>query len=154
MRLFFEALIGILLIILKYNIKISLNLWKKRKRYDIITLDYNRIPKSCFRARECGDLYSISRKVGFPMTKTTETVKKYTMPCIAMRDTVAFPEVPITLEVARQITKFCYLPCHLKRYRHFGKSNGIAHRDTRHGVFFYCFCCFCHGKSHLSGYTI
>lgn len=39
------------------------------------------------------------------MTKTTETVKKYTLPCIAMRDTVAFPEVPITLEVARQITK-------------------------------------------------
>ena len=39
------------------------------------------------------------------MTKTRETVKKYTLPCIAMRDTVAFPEVPITLEVARQITK-------------------------------------------------
>lgn len=39
------------------------------------------------------------------MTKTTETVKKYTLPCIAMRDTVAFPEVPITLEAARQITK-------------------------------------------------
>lgn len=39
------------------------------------------------------------------MTKITEKVKKYTLPCIAMRDTVAFPDVPITLEVARQITK-------------------------------------------------
>ena len=48
MRLFFDALIGILLIILKYNIKIFLNLWKKRKRYDIIILDYNRIPKNYF----------------------------------------------------------------------------------------------------------
>lgn len=39
------------------------------------------------------------------MAKTTETIKKYTLPCIAMRDMVAFPEVPITLDVARQITK-------------------------------------------------
>ena len=57
MRLFFEALFPILLIILKYNIKISLNLWKKRKRYDIITLGYNRIPKNYFPRPRGTEIY-------------------------------------------------------------------------------------------------
>lgn len=57
MRLFFKALSDILLIILKYNIKFSLNLWKKRKRYDIITLDYNKIPKNHFPHPRGAEIY-------------------------------------------------------------------------------------------------
>lgn len=64
MRLFFKALSDIfkalsdiLLIILKYNIKFSLNLWKKRKRYDIITLDYNKIPKNYFPHPRGAEIY-------------------------------------------------------------------------------------------------
>jgi hypothetical protein len=57
MRLFFKALSDILLIILKYNIKFFLNLWKKRKRYDIITLNYNKIPKNYFPHPRGAEIY-------------------------------------------------------------------------------------------------
>lgn len=39
------------------------------------------------------------------MARTTETLKKRTLPCVALRQMVAFPDIPLNLDVARSISK-------------------------------------------------
>lgn len=47
----------------------------------------------------------ICHRKGHKMSETTETIKKLSLPCVAMRQIVAFPGIPVNLDVARATSK-------------------------------------------------